>query len=399
MKIFSRRLDYFVFLFILFLPTQLGKHFFFPFSYLSGVRVDYLAPTLYLSDILTIILLLLNIKDIVLFLKNKKTLFFLLVLLMPVAFSQSQVISLYYYLRVLEVILLGRFFKTYIANRFSKKIQIISRAFFLGGIVEACLGVLQLIRHSALQGVFYFFGERSFTLSTPGIAKAALSGVEFVRPYGTFSHPNSMGGFYLLVFVFALYFRRPLLSLIAAILILLSFSKIAIVSFLIISLISFFGKNKNKNCLMCVVAKVAAIIVISIIFLSVRSDPTSLAKRLVLVTDSLKIIIKHPFFGVGPGSYLVAQNFFASRFRDLLNQPVHNVFLLGLAEFGIIPIFIGLTVSFRFGKKIIQRFPFFALALFITGIGDHYWLTLEQNILLLAVMIGVYSFSRARRIS
>ena len=39
------------------LPSQLGKHYFFSFSYLSGIRVDYLAPTLYMTDIIAIILI------------------------------------------------------------------------------------------------------------------------------------------------------------------------------------------------------------------------------------------------------------------------------------------------------------------------------------------------------
>src|SRR3972149_3010131 len=42
------------FFLILLLPTQLGKHFFIPLSYLSGVRVDYLAPTVYLTDLIVV---------------------------------------------------------------------------------------------------------------------------------------------------------------------------------------------------------------------------------------------------------------------------------------------------------------------------------------------------------
>ena len=44
----------FFYLLILFLPTQLGKHFWPNFSYVYGVRIDYLSPTLYFTDILII---------------------------------------------------------------------------------------------------------------------------------------------------------------------------------------------------------------------------------------------------------------------------------------------------------------------------------------------------------
>src|SRR3989344_4188555 len=45
-----------VFLFLFLLPTQLGKHFFLDFSYVDGVRVDYLSLVLYATDILALML-------------------------------------------------------------------------------------------------------------------------------------------------------------------------------------------------------------------------------------------------------------------------------------------------------------------------------------------------------
>src|SRR5687767_1088681 len=45
-------------LLLLFLPTQLGKHFWPEYSLLSGFRVDYLSPTLYLTDMLVLLLFL-----------------------------------------------------------------------------------------------------------------------------------------------------------------------------------------------------------------------------------------------------------------------------------------------------------------------------------------------------
>ncbi|MCX6730896.1 MAG: hypothetical protein NTZ55_03540 [Candidatus Roizmanbacteria bacterium] len=48
----------YIFFFSFFIVSQLGKHFFFPFSYLSGIRIDYLAPTIYFTDILSIPLII-----------------------------------------------------------------------------------------------------------------------------------------------------------------------------------------------------------------------------------------------------------------------------------------------------------------------------------------------------
>ena len=46
------------YLLLLLLPTQLGKHFWPTFSYVLGTRVDYLSPTLYLTDIIILFITL-----------------------------------------------------------------------------------------------------------------------------------------------------------------------------------------------------------------------------------------------------------------------------------------------------------------------------------------------------
>ena len=56
-----------MFLFLFLLPTQLGKHFFLPFSYILGVRVDYLAPTVYLTDIIILLLVVINYRAVLKF--------------------------------------------------------------------------------------------------------------------------------------------------------------------------------------------------------------------------------------------------------------------------------------------------------------------------------------------
>src|SRR3989344_9415701 len=46
----------FFYLLILFLPTQLGRHFWPNFSFVSGIRIDYLSPTLYATDIFILLI-------------------------------------------------------------------------------------------------------------------------------------------------------------------------------------------------------------------------------------------------------------------------------------------------------------------------------------------------------
>ncbi len=386
-----------VFVFLLLLPTQLGRHFFLPFSYLSGIRIDYLAPTIYLTDVLVILLIVFNYKRVFNFFKNKKLLFVLGLLLVNVVFSLSSYISIYRYIKILEFLSLFAIFSSGETRR------PVFFAFLTGGLFELILSLLQLANKHSIQGIFYYFGERYFTLSIPGIAKAVISGTEFLRPYGTFSHPNSLAGFYLLIYFFTLtnkkitnLFLKYSLLLVSSILIFISFSKAAILTLLLLTTIYYLLSTK-KSCRLCLLSKLITLTVVGLIFISAQTDPLSLQKRLDLVQNSLEIFIKHPVFGVGLGSYLVAQNQFPIKYSYFFLQPVHNIFLLFLTETGIIIFsvvgwfFIKISPLFR--RDVINHAStiFIALVILITGSFDHYWLTLQQNYLLMAVLFGFSS--------
>ncbi len=381
-----------LFIFILLLPTQLGKHFFLPFSYLSGIRVDYLAPTVYVTDIIVFLLSILNLELIFNFFRQKKILILLFLLLFSLLLSKSPIISLYRYIKIVELLIVFVIFK-----KNSLPIKKILLAFLLGACFEFLLAMLQFNFKHSIQGIFYFFGERFFSLSTPGIAKASYYGVEILRPYATFSHPNSLAGFYLLLYFFTITNKkiRPFvlirnsLLLFSSLLIFLSFSKLAIFTFLLLNLVFLWNSSIKKNCLLCFFSRLIILIVLSLIFFQAKADPLSLQKRYELNKNALSIIEKYPFTGVGIGSYLVIQNKIPTEFPDLLNQPVHNVFLLILVETGFI---IGALIFFLFVKdlrRFIKNYAYIFLVILITGFFDHYWLTLEQNFLLLGVVFGL----------
>lgn len=380
-----------LFLFILLLPTQLGKHFFFDFSYLSGVRVDYLAPTIYLTDILALLLFLINFKTVWLFIKQKKILILLLLLFLNFLVSQSPPVSMYRYIKILELIGIFAVFRSQILS-----FRLLLFGFSIGALFELSLSTIQLISKHSLQGIFYFFGERSLSLSTPGVAKAALNGIEILRPYGTFSHPNSLAGFYLLLYFFILTNKKfnsnPLLKnavlLICTILVFFSFSKATIAVFLIFNLIYLWRNFLKKACRICIISRITVIVILSFIFLRAQTDPLTLQKRIILMQKALTIIKQHLLFGIGIGNYLIAQDQFSQDFADLLNQPVHNVFLLFVSETGIIVTVILGILFFRKSWELCKKWPYVIASLFLTGMFDHYWLTLQQNFLLLGVVIG-----------
>ena len=130
------------------------------------------------------------------------------------------------------------------------------------------------------------------------------------------------------------------------------------------------------------------IFLISFIFLQATTDPLTISKRIELVKNSISIILHHPIQGVGLGSYLVEQAKFSSKFYLFFNQPVHNIFLLFFSELGLIIGGIIIAFSLFSIRKLIKWSPYLILVIGMTGFFDHYWLTLQQNFLLMGFVTG-----------
>ncbi|MCS6956508.1 MAG: O-antigen ligase family protein, partial [Patescibacteria group bacterium] len=337
------------------------------------------------------------------FFKNKKTIIFFIFLAINILFSKNQTISLYQLLRIIEL-----FTVFFIGNQIFKiiKEKTFLKILLISSLFQLLLSTLQIKFQHSLQGIFYFFGERLFSLSTPGIAKGNLNGIEFLRPYATFSHPNSLAGFFLLIYFFILtekkfnqhFLLKNFILLISSILVFISFSKIAILSFLIINilfLIFVFKSKKSKKiiCYPCFFSKIFVPFFVSLIFLKATTDPLTLKKRLELIKNSLDIILNNFIFGVGAGNYLLAQSHYFSKYPLFFNQPVHNIFLLFFSEFGIILGSLIIVLFFNQIKNLIKKNFFVFLAVFLTGLFDHYWWSLIQNRLILFFIYGIVSSS------
>jgi len=207
---------------ILLLPTQLGKHFFPDWALVLGRRLDYLSPTLFLTDItivFTIFFWLLqkihNPKFRVQNIKiNPKTLFVSLSLclfvVLNILFAVSPLVALYKWLKVLEFLLFG-FYIVKTKPSCSRTLWCLSFAVLYSSIIA----IAQFILQHSVGGLLWFLGERTFDVNTPGIATIQILPIsifpaspagrnfqfsifnlrEFLRPYATFPHPNVLGGF------------------------------------------------------------------------------------------------------------------------------------------------------------------------------------------------------------
>ena len=94
-----------------------------------------------------------------------------------------------------------------------------------------------------------------------------------------------------------------------------------------------------------------------------------------------------PILGVGAGNFLSELPKYSSQNKIFWIQPVHNILILWIVEFGLI----GLIWLIYLIKKINfeSKFLILPIMILLTGMNDHYWLTLQQNSLLMVLVLGV----------
>lgn len=387
-----------LFLFFLFLPTQLGTFFFIPESYVNGLRIDYLALALYATDCIAALLMLVYAPVLRIPLTQKRILAILIVLGISAMGALSPTIGFYKVLKVILWIGIAAICWYEAKRDTAALVKLLVPALAVGSVGELVLSVLQIQNQATIQGPFYWLGERALSITTPEVARSSLAGTLFLRPYGTFSHPNSLGGFYLLVYLF-LYFwplakasprARAVALFCSTLIIFISFSKAVVLTFVLINGFLFLQFFLAKKCKLCGVARIVSIGVLAFIFSSAQGDPLGIEKRITLIDHAVTIIQNYPLFGVGLGNYVLAEAAFPAQYTTFFLQPVHNIVLLVLAEIGIVGT--GAMVAILFTPFLIlsqnRVFRYCFAGVLLTGMVDHYWLTLQQNILLLGIISG-----------
>lgn len=397
----------FLFLFFLLLPTQLSYHLFPPFSYLSGVRSDYLAPTIFLTDILLFVFFLISFRSFFQFLSKWRTplLFIFVSLSISAVFSVNLWVSMYKIGKITELL----FFSWFIAKQ-KLSLRFVFFSLLCAALWINMLAVAQFMLGRTVGGIFWWMGERTFYLSTPGIAAVSLFGRMFLRPYATFSHPNVLGGFFALLLPLCFsssrsFFWRYVGCVSICFGLILSFSHAAWIAGLIGICGWLIGRRNMPNMHRYLTHPLALFsfyvgIMFSVFipfFLFHITHPflqmRSLRERIELTYMAVFLVQEHMWTGVGIGAFVSAgASRFTALFGSIALQPVHNIYLLLLSETGVIGLsmfLFGLTYVWR---KITQASLPLVLIFFqilFLGTVDHYFLTLQQGQLLLATFLGL----------
>ena len=404
-----------LFLFLLLIPTQLGKHFWPEWSYLLGIRIDYLSPTLYLLDLVWLVLIGSN------FLKNYKKIIFknyfnfrnfmiLGFVGVNILMAVNPWVAGYKWLRVFQLLI------TFFYFRENKKVikENLVKVIPCWIILESLLAVAQIAKNGSLNGIFYWLGERSFSFNTIGIAQMSVLGRGLVRAYGTFSHPNSLAGF-LLVSLLLWWWLKPsalrappltgrlfwwVVFWLGLLGIMVSGSRTIWILTLVL-IFWFWLKNiKNRINATGLIFLILGVVIFGLRLVNMEYqmsdflggwDSNGIGKRIQLNVAGLKMIKESSLFGVGLGNFLVRLPDFQNNNGIFWLQPVHNILILAWSEIGIL----GLALVFLFfsenfsKKKINWIFEIILGVVIISGMVDHYWLTLPQNFWLLVLVLGI----------
>lgn len=373
------------------LPTQLGKYWFFDSSYVGGVPIDYLSLSLFASQVLIIL------TALYLFFTRKSRVnvkFLALLFGVTVAciitskYTEQTIFSLTSWASVAIL--------SWLMSR-SNKDQL--KSFFLGlivsGVVQLVLVLGQFFWDKNVGSFGYWLGERELSFGIANVARMTLFGVEKLRPYGTFSHPNSLSGFAMVAFVILFLNRRllnrRLLWMVWAWLLcgLITFSKAGWVSLLVMLMVSRFQLKLRWIVSGSLIITLIMVLLATTNFVSGREfvDLRLMYTRAAVATTADSIL-----FGAGLNGF-TKEAFLNSReyARGYSYQPVHNLWLLGLSELGLTGVFLGiaLVLYLRRSEYKLGNHVWVICIILVTGTFDHYWLSLIQNKLMIAIVIGL----------
>jgi O-antigen ligase len=417
----------FFYLLLVLLPTQLGVHFWPGWALVLGRRIDYLSPTLYVTDVIIFLMLIswgasqYNKFSIFpsaslragifqfLFKKRKfKYLIFKLILLtgfvgLNIFFAANRMVAFFAWIKILELVALGVYI-VHTKPKFSSLVIPLS----IGVFYSSVIAIIQFFLQHSVGGLFWFLGERTFSAITPGIAQIPLCFPNrfncplMLRAYATFPHPNVLGGFLavtipLLIFNFKfsifnqtkkfLIFDMATIIL-GIIALILTFSRSAWVVAVLSSMYVLFKKRKHVF---------FPVICFSIIFIFFIGNTFGFQDEAVVVRQQLNaaaisMVRTSPILGNGLGNFLIQlPDYLVSRQIYFL-QPVHNIYLLILSETGVVGFAIFLWVIWKTVKNISRKFFIFHFAFFILlllGLVDHYPLTLQQGQLMFTIFLSL----------
>ena len=386
---------------LIFLPFNITYQLsFITDNFVNGISVNYLAPTLSITDLLVFLLLISLIYSKSIHLKRKGLSFLNMFIIFSIfliiqSLFIGNFLTFFNSIRLLLYIFTFYNLQKHIKNVLNNKILVtILITSLLSVLFQGILALLQFSGGSSVG--LSFLGESNVVNGMIGSSFLELNNALYLRGYGTFPHPNVLGGWLIFNMLLGWYLfdhmksKRDysiLLMIVSSLVLILTFSRISWLVCGIIWLaliIKTFVSKKGRM-----------FSFIPLLFERVSNlfngGDTSWSDRVKLIESSFYIIRNNFLFGVGLGNFTKSMDDtvpITSNGRFLL-QPVHNIFLLMISELGLIGtgLFSSLLYFFLKNREWNLRFILSLVSVFIIGMFDHYMFSLPQGLGLFFLMM------------
>jgi len=278
-----------------------------------------------------------------------------------------------------------------------------------GGVLQAVFGIFQFILQHTWANKWL-----GLAVHYPSDLGAAVlqtgDGGRWLRAYGAFGWSNDLGIYLSVVFLLGLivYFKvqneKEKIILLAGQMFIIaglffSFSRGALLALLLGILVLYF--QKKREIFPVLLWPTVLFVILSIIYLPLLQSRVAVQnyleiravnERLSQYQDFANVFSTNPLFGVGPGNYIYALFNQNSTLAPWLYQPVHNVYLLFLAEWGVVGSCIVLLLLGMFlryvwqnNKEILPIWAFFTVVFLF----DHYLYTAYSGLMIFCVLISL----------
>ena len=331
---------------------------------------------------------------------------------LSILWAPDRVLAGYFFVKLL--LAAGVFF---LSRSFGKReTGLIITVLFTGAVLVSVLGIGQFLSQSTFTSSWLgMSGQEAWQAGTSVLKNE--SG-RWLRAYGTFPHPNMLGGYLGVVLVLgigyltqsALSIKKRLFfeggSIIVLLGLLLTFSRTAWLGILLgITLVGFHvwrgGQLRVRKRFLQVffMLGLAGFVFGSVLWEQIfpRFDTVtveregSVSERITAFRDAWMLIGKYPLIGVGAGNF-TAQLMKENPGRPIWEiQPAHDVLLLIWVELGVIglALFVGSVVSFVSSKSLFFSPQSIGLvALLPSFFWDHWLWTSHFGILFFAFLFG-----------
>lgn len=372
-------------LLIFLIPSNLFLVLYEPNAYVSGIRIDYLIPKLYLSAVVAAIFVVFTAMV------YKKRWLVCWLLLLAVSVWHN------WFLAELILVAAVAWSVRQLPEKLLESKQIIWGVTTML-VFQSGVAIWQFVLQKSLFG-YWFLGETNL-FNFAGIATQTIIGREFILPSGTTSHPNVLAGILVIGAIVFWQRRQNVPHWLTQIVFALTFAALILTTSISALLAGgfvlgfVFGKERldqvQKKLLLSGLWSLILIVPLTISQLTAVSTNPSIVRRAVLNQVAIGQFWQQPLFGVGLNSFtsnLATNNSFRALERFI--QPAHNVPLLVLAETGLVGVFgvLGIFVWLRRQRYSLDTLIIFSCLVVPLLSLDHYLYTLESGRLSMVLLL------------